>query len=122
MTIAVIVVGVALLAFFGIQLRPRPQRLSAPAAPTYQDVFVCVSESIEPATIVLRRGLAAKLRIHRTGTAGDEFRIEAMGITRTLVSGKTTTVDLQPDEPGLYEIRMSPGAAAGMLLVLDQNE
>jgi plastocyanin domain-containing protein len=122
MTIAVIAVGAALLIFFAVQLRPRARRMAAPAAPAYQDVFVAVSESIEPATIVLLRGLPAKLRIHRTGSAGDEIRIEGMGVTRTLVSGKTTTVDLQPDESGVFEIRMSAGPATGTLIVLDQNE
>lgn len=121
MTVAVVIAGALLLIFFGLQLRTPSRRTAAAAQPAYQDVFVAAADGIEPATIVVVRGVPAKLRIHRSAAESEEIRIERFNVTRRLVPGKTTTIDLEPDEAGAFEIRAGSGSRAGTLLVIEKE-
>ena len=66
-------VALVLLIFLATALRARKPRRAARPTPEFQDVFIgIVDGTYHPSGIVLKRGVPAKLRVHRDGAAGED--------------------------------------------------
>jgi plastocyanin domain-containing protein len=115
------VLGAALLlAALILPMMRRPRaRPSSSDGRSYQDVFVALREErMQPETVVLTRGLPGKLRVRREDQGLDEITVPALGISRKLPPGKTTTIDIATEEVGTHRVETAAGRPIGAIVVL----
>lgn len=89
-------------------------------APEIQEIVIQVENGFLPETVVLRRSIATKIRVMREEDTDEttEIFIPHFVIHRKLPPFKTTTIDLDPDEPGVYEFHSKGGVYQGRIVVV----
>lgn len=93
---------------------------SRPRLAPAQEVLLTVLGGYDPDSVVLSRGIPAKLRFDRQEEAecSEEVVIPHFGIRRTLPAHKITTIDLQPDDAGEFEFHSGKGMLKGKIVVV----
>lgn len=97
-----------------------PRDSSRPRLAPAQEVLIAVRGGYEPESVVLSRGMPAKLRFDRQEDAAcsAEVVVPHFGIRRTLPAHKITTIDLQPDDAGEFEFHSGKGTLKGRIVVV----
>lgn len=85
-----------------------------------QEVVITVLGGYDPESVILLQGIPARLRFQRDEKAecSEELVIPGFNIRRTLPPFETTTLDLQPDDPGVFPFHCGTGIMKGRIVVV----
>ena len=118
--IAVVVVGVALIAFVLWYFFGERERVAAGVSERgVQEIKVTVKGGYSPDVIVVKRGLPVRLDFYRDETAScsEQVIFGDFRIVRDLPAFKTTPVEFTPDKAGEFTFTCGMNMMRGKLVV-----
>ena len=94
------------------------------ASTPVQEVVITVLGGYDPENVILVQGIPARLRFQRDEKAecSEELVIPGFNIRRTLAPFKTTTLDLQPEDLGVFAFHCGMGMMKGRIIVVMPEE
>lgn len=105
-------------------MRPVKWKTREASPKGYQEILVNVGpERFEPGTIAIAAGMPAKIRFQRVDGSSEWESLTAPGLSieRKLPAGKTTTIDLTADEPGVFPFQSGMMRRDGVILVVKRD-
>ncbi|HVT44569.1 MAG TPA: cupredoxin domain-containing protein [Thermoanaerobaculia bacterium] len=88
-----------------------------------QEIVMTIEHGFSPETIVVRCGTPVKLRVVRPAGAPEtaELFLPWFHLHRKLPGGRTTTIDLEADEPGAYPFHSTHRRLEGYLVAVPRD-
>ena len=121
---AITVTGAVLILFALWYLRPVEWKSLEASPKGYQEVLVNIGpERFEHSTVAIAVGIPAKIRLQRVDGSSEweSFIAPGLSVERKLPAGKTTTIDLTADEPGVFPFHSGVLQRDGVILVVKRD-